>query len=75
MDVAKPQAPPNSCWQSAADYGIDMSQLEYLLTITPAERLERHEHARQLVLTLREAGKKLYGFDPQHPWPTCSRTP
>lgn len=55
------------CWQAAADYGIDMSQLEYLQTLTPAERLDRHEQARQLVLALRQAGAKLYGYDPRYP--------
>lgn len=55
------------CWQAAADYGIDMSQLEYLQTLTPAERLDRHEHARQLVLALRQAGTEHYGYDPRYP--------
>jgi hypothetical protein len=48
----------SDAWQAAIDYGIDVSQIEYLLTLTPTERLERHEQA---------AGKRYYGFDPRHP--------
>ena len=59
--------PAGPYWQAAADYGIDMSQLECLLALAPSERLERHEQARQLVLALRQAGTKLYGYDPRHP--------
>lgn len=51
--------------QNAAEYGIDMSQLEYLLTLTPAERLRRHDAAMEFVLTARKAGIKYYGFDPR----------
>lgn len=54
-------------WQAAIDYGIDVSQTEYLLTLTPHERLIRHEHALELVRALREAGIRHYGFDPRHP--------
>lgn len=35
---------------------IDTDLLDYLQTLTPAERLKRHENARQLVQTLRKAG-------------------
>ncbi|MCH8963949.1 MAG: hypothetical protein IIB58_03230 [Planctomycetes bacterium] len=59
--------PAGPHWQAAADYGIDMNQLECLLALTPSERLERHEQARQLVFALRRAGTKLYGYDPRHP--------
>jgi len=54
-------------WQAALDFGIDLSQTEYLLTLSPAERLERHEQALALVRALREAGKRYYGFDPRNP--------
>lgn len=53
-----------SAWQAAIDYGIDVSQLEYLLSLSPQERLERHEQALDLVRALREAGVRHYGFDP-----------
>ena len=54
-----------NAWQAAIDYGIDVSQLEYLLTLTPAERLARHEQALALFRLAREAGIKHYGFDPR----------
>ena len=60
-------SPPTKYWQAAAEYGIDTSQLEYLLALTHTQRLDRHDQARQLVLTLREADAKLYGYDPRHP--------
>jgi hypothetical protein len=47
---------PAQAYQAAADYGIDVGQLEYILTLTPAERLRRHEAALVLVLAAREAG-------------------
>lgn len=53
-----------SC-QNAVEYGIDMCQLDYLLTLTPAERLRRHDAALAFVLTARKAGIKHYGFDPR----------
>ena len=54
-------------YQDAVEYGIDVRQLEYLLTLTPAERLARHDAALALVLAAREAGIRYYGFDPGHP--------
>ena len=54
-------------WQDAVEFGIDMHQLEYLLTLTPAERLMGHEAALAFVLAAREAGIKYYGFDPRSP--------
>ncbi len=54
-------------WQAAIDYGIDVSQLEYLLTLTPAERLRRHDQALELVRAMRRAGIEYYGFDPRLP--------
>jgi len=55
-------------WQDAVDFGIDMHQLEYLLTLSPAERLMRHDAALAFVLAAREAGIKYYGFDPGLVW-------
>jgi hypothetical protein len=56
-----------SACQDAVEYGIDVCQLEYLLTLTPLDRLLRHDAALALVVAAREAGKKYYGFDPRHP--------
>jgi len=53
--------------QDAAEYGIDVYQLDYLLTLTPLERLMRHDAALAFVLAAREAGIRYYGFDPRHP--------
>ncbi len=43
---------------------VDIEQLRELRSLTPTERLIRHEGAFQLVRALREAGKRHYGFDP-----------
>jgi hypothetical protein len=48
-----------------ADADIDVDLLMYLQTLTPDERLQRHDSALQLVLALREAGRRHYGFDPR----------
>ena len=37
---------------------FDPSLIAEMLTLTPVERIARHEHALQLVLTLEEAGKR-----------------
>jgi hypothetical protein len=57
--------PESEEWKSAREAGMDVEQLEYLQTLTPEERLLRHNHALRLVLRLREAGRKYYGFDPR----------
>jgi hypothetical protein len=54
-------------YQNAVEYGIDINQLEYLLTLTPAERLKRHDAALAFVLAARKAGIRYYGFDPRSP--------
>jgi hypothetical protein len=54
-------------YKDASESGIDMYQLEYLLTLTPAERLKRHDAALTFVLAARKAGIKYYGFDPRSP--------
>ena len=63
IDWAKDE--PMRAYQNAIEYGIDMFQLEYLLTLTPAERLRRHDAALIFVLSARRAGIKYYGFDPR----------
>lgn len=52
-------------YKDASEFGIDTYQLEYLLTLTPAERLKRHDAALTFVLAARKAGIKYYGFDPR----------
>ena len=43
------------------------SPLEFLLTLTPAQRLRRHDAALALVRAAREAGIRYHGFDPRSP--------
>jgi hypothetical protein len=54
-------------YKDASEFGIDTYQLEYLLTLTPAERLRRHDAALAFVIAARKAGIKYYGFDPRSP--------
>ena len=58
---------PMQACQDAAAYGIDICQLEYLLTLTPAERVRRHDAALEFVLAARKAGIRYYGLDPRSP--------
>ena len=51
--------------RSAEDDDIDVDLLDYLQTLTPSERIERHEAALELVRALRKAGTEHYGFDPR----------
>jgi hypothetical protein len=44
---------------------IDLDLMDYLLTLTPEQRLERHDAALELVRALRKAGTEHYGFDPR----------
>jgi hypothetical protein len=67
MESKNTSSEQNTAYQAAADYGIDMHQLEYILTLTPWERVLQHDAARDFVLAAREAGIQYYGFDPRHP--------
>lgn len=51
--------------RAAREYGIDLSLTDYLLSLTPLERLERHEQALELIRAARAAGREHYGFDPR----------
>lgn len=51
--------------QPPEDDDIDFDLLDYLQTLTPAQRIERHEAALELVRALRKAGAEHYGFDPR----------
>jgi hypothetical protein len=71
MSASKPGSSamdePKGAYRAAVEFGIDTFQLEYLLTLTPAERLRRHDAELALVLAAREAGIRYYGFDPRSP--------
>ncbi len=51
--------------QHSEDDDIDVDLLDYLQTLTPAQRIELHEAALELVRALRKAGIEHYGFDPR----------
>lgn len=51
--------------RAAREYGIDLSLTDYLLSLTPLERLERHDQALELIRAARAAGREHYGFDPR----------
>ncbi len=57
----------SSAYQDAVEHGIDIYQLEYLPTLSPAERVMRHDAAFALVMAAHEAGVRYYGFGPGHP--------
>lgn len=71
MPPMKPMKPAieesRLAYQKAIEYGIDMNQLEYLLTLAPAERLRRHDSVFKFVIAARKAGIRYYGFDPRSP--------
>lgn len=49
--------------QQADDSGdIDPNLLDYLQSLTPLERLERHQQALELVRALRDAGRRRHGL-------------
>ena len=52
---------PMSAWNAAAAMGIDMSLIEYSLSLTPDERMFQHDCALRTVLMMEEAGKQLHG--------------
>lgn len=52
---------PMGAWEAAAAMGIDMSLIEYSLSLTPDERMFQHDCALRTVLMMEEAGKQLHG--------------
>lgn len=44
---------------------LDLDLLDYLQSLTPLQRIERHEAALELVRALRKASREHYGFDPR----------
>ena len=70
MNLPDPQSQAASesvARQAVIEYGIDLSITDYLLTLTPEQRLEPHDQALELVMALRQAGIDYYGFDPRNP--------
>lgn len=61
----RPAEPPAQPTDEELEADIDLELLEYLQTLTPAERIARHEAALELVRALRKAGTEHYGFDPR----------
>lgn len=51
--------------QNPEEGDIDVDLLDYLQTLTPTQRIERHDAALELVRALRKAGREHYGFDPR----------
>ena len=51
--------------ESETSMDLDLDLLEFLGSLTPAERMRRHQSALELVLALRKAAMKHYGFDPR----------
>lgn len=45
-------------WGDQDENGVDLARLRENLTLTPAERLCRHERARRSAKTLEEAGER-----------------
>jgi hypothetical protein len=60
--VTPPAAHPTN---EELDADIDMDLLVYVQTLTPEQRIARHEAALELVRALRKAGTEHYGFDPR----------
>jgi len=45
------------------DGGLTPSQIRWILSLTPEQRLKMHDDFLELVEALREAGRKLHGRD------------
>jgi hypothetical protein len=65
MDPAPAHSAHSSAQAALADIDVDL--LDYLQSLTPAERLRRHDQALALARALRAAGIRHYGFDPHAP--------
>jgi hypothetical protein len=52
---------PVNAWDAAAALGIDMSLIEYSLSLTPDERMFQHDCALRTLLMMEEAGRQLHG--------------
>ena len=45
------------------DGGLHPSQIRWILSLTPQQRLKMHDDFLELAQALREAGRKLHGHD------------
>ena len=52
---------PMSAWEEAAAMGIDMSLIEYNLSLTPDQRAYQHDCALRTILMLERAAEQLHG--------------
>ena len=52
---------PMGAWEAAAAMGIDMSLIEYNLSLTPDQRAHQHDCALRTILMLERAGEQLHG--------------
>ena len=52
--VCPPGAGP--AWRAAHDAGIDMTQIEHALALTPEQRLAEHQQVIDFLLTIMGAG-------------------
>jgi len=55
MKAARTKRRPRTAWEAAEAYGCDMALLERNLKMTPAQRVEAHRQALELVKALRQA--------------------
>ena len=62
--MGPPESPP---LEEDDEDDLDRDLLDYLQTLTPAERLQRHSNALELVRKLRAAMEARLGFDPRAP--------
>ena len=63
LNMAQGQTQDESAWDSAAEYGFDMSLIEENLRKTPAQRIAAHQMALDTALSLKTAVEKQYAED------------
>ena len=64
--------PPGYDWRTDPNYpdeealrDVDVSQIEWLLSLSVDERLQVHQNFLELIDACRQAGRDYYGFDPR----------
>ena len=60
-------------WGDQDENGVDLARLRENLKLTPAERLDQHEGARQFAYQLKEAGAKFRAAQRSRPSVSSSR--
>ena len=63
-DRLNDQGLPVDVLRTDATGEVDLEQIEYNLSLTPAQRLEQNDRWAQYVAALREGGRKFYGETP-----------